>query len=128
MTDTFVVEGSPSAGYIDGLVPDVVAELSRATLGSREHIEAEIDLMTDAVRDFYRMEPDEVMRHISGFTARCTELEIQLHRVEGRYREFKQIRTMQVQKLLDELDRQFRLASRTVELRRQDLEVLRVGA
>lgn len=127
MTETFTVEGTPSAGYIGGLVPDVVSELSRDTLGSREHIQAEIDLMADVVRDFYRMEPDEVMRNISGFTARCTELEIQLHRVEGRYREFKQIRTMQVQKLLDELDRQFKLASRLVELRRQDLDVLRVG-
>lgn len=128
-TDTdwdFTVEGSNAAGYIGGLVPDVIAALSRDQLGSREEVETEIDAMCAATRDFYRMEPDEVMRAISGFSARCTELEIQLYRAEGRYREFSKIRTMQVRVLLAELDRQFKIHSRTVELRRQDLEVLRV--
>lgn len=127
-TDTFTVEGSELAGHIEGLIPEVVSELSREALGSREQVEAEIDAMCAVTRDFYRMEPDEVMRNIAGFSARCTELEVQLHRVEGRNREFKQIRTMQVAKLLLELDRQFKLASRLVELRRQDLEVLRVAS
>ena len=126
--EVFTVEGSNLAGYVEGLVPDVVAELSRDSLGSREQVEAEIDAMCVVVRDFYRMEPDEVMRMISGFSARCTELEIQLYRSEGNYREFSKIRTMQVAKLLAELDRQFKTHSRTVELRRQDLEVLRIGA
>ena len=128
MSEVFVVEGGQTAGFVDGLVPDVVAELSRGALGSREQVEAEIDVMLATIRDFYRMEPDEVMRYCAGFSARATELECHLHRVEGRFREYKQIRTMQVQKLIAELDRQFKIASRLVELRRQDLEVLRVGA
>jgi hypothetical protein len=57
-------------------------------------------------------------------TARCTEMCIHLHRLEGR-REWRQIRTQQVERLLTECDRQFKIASREVELRRQDLEVLR---
>jgi hypothetical protein len=54
-------------------------------------------------------------------TARCTEMCVHLHRLEGK-REWRQIRTQQVERLLAELDRQFRIASREVEIRRQDLE------
>ena len=127
--EIFTVVGSEVAGYVDGAdVPDTLAELSREQLGTRAQVEAEIDAMLVTIRDFYRMEPDEVARFCAGFSARATELEVHLHRVEGRHREYKQIRTMQVAKLLAELDRQFKIASRLVELRRQDLEVLRVGA
>lgn len=127
--DIFVVEGSDTAGYLtEAAVPDALAELSRGQLGTRVQIEAEIDAMLMSVAEFWRMEPDEVMRLISGFSARCTTLEIHLHRVEGRDRQYTRIRTMQVVKLLAELDRQFKTHSRTVELRRQDLEVLRAGA
>ena len=47
-----------------------------------------------------------------------------LHRLEGR-REWRQIRTMQVDRVLTELDRQFKIASREVEVRRQDIELTR---
>ena len=128
--DIFTVAGSEEGGYLalPEVPDDALIVLSRAALGSREQVEAEIDAMLLTMRDFYRMEPDEVARYCAGFSARATQLEIHLHRVEGRDRQYKQIRTMQVAKLLAELDRQFKIASRMVELRRQDLEVLRVGA
>lgn len=121
----FTNEGLEDAGgFIDGLVPEVVADLSEGALISRQHVEDEIDLMLRAVREFWSLEPDQVMRACSALSARSSELYVHLHRIEGR-REWKQIRTMQVDTLLKELDRQFKIHSRIVEVRRQDLDLLR---
>lgn len=118
------MEGTSSVGFVDDLVPEVAAELAWGALVSRQHVEDEIDLMLRAVRGFWDMEPDQVMRMCAAMSARCTELGIHLHRLEGR-REWKQIRTLQVERLLNELDRQFKIASRMLEVRRQDLETSR---
>jgi hypothetical protein len=120
----FTTEGTQEAGFVEDLVPEVVEELAWGTLVDRETVEAEIDLMLRAVRGFWDMEPDQVMRMTSAMSARCTELGIHLHRLEGK-REWKQIRTMQVERLLTELDRQFKVASRMLEVRRQDIETSR---
>lgn len=106
-------------------VPEVAALAAAGTLGSRAQIEGELDAILFTIREFWTQEPDEVMAHIAAITARCTELEVLLHRVEVRDRSYKQIRTMQVQKILDELDRQFKIASRLIEVRRQDMENLK---
>lgn len=122
---TFVVEGSSEAGYVSDLVPSVVEELAWGALISRQHVEDEIDTMLAAVRNFWELEPDQVMKMSSAMSARCTELCVHLHRLEGK-REWRQVRTQQVERLLAELDRQFKLHSRLVEMRRQDLEELRM--
>lgn len=114
------VEGTEDGGYVADLVPEVAQDLSWGALVSKQDVEDEIDLMLRTVREFWNMEPDQVMRTASAFSARCTELSIHLFRLEGR-REWKQVRTMQVDKLISELDRQFKLASRLVEVRRQDI-------
>jgi len=81
--------------------------------------------MLTGLREAYLLEPDQVMRLCSAFSARCTELYIHLHRVEGRDRQWRQVRTQQVERLLAELDRQFKFSSRLVEVRRQDLDLAR---
>ena len=120
----FVVQAT-AAGVAYASVPEVAALAAAGVLGSREQIEGELDGILVVIRDFWTMEPDQVMAHCAALTARLTELEVLLHRVESRDRAYKQIRTMQVQKITDELDRQFRIASRLVEVRRQDIESLR---
>lgn len=114
------VEGTRDQGFVTDLVPEVAAELSVGALVSKQHVEEEIDLMLRTVRSFWQMEPDQVMRMVSALSARATELSVHLHRAEVK-REWRQVRTMQVDKLLLELERQFRIASRMLEVRRQDL-------
>lgn len=109
---------------MDNLVPGVAEQLAWGQLESREAVEHEIDTMLSAIRGFWDMEPDQRFRMSAAMSARCTELAIHLHRLEGR-REWRQIRTMQVERLLAELDRQFKIASREIEVRRQDLEMVR---
>lgn len=120
----YEMAGTEAAGYVDGLVPQVAAELASGTLGSRAAVEEEIDLMLRTVRGFWELEPDQVAKLIQAMAARCTELCIHLHRLEGR-REWKQVRTQQVERLLAELDRQWKLASRLIEVRRQDIDLSR---
>lgn len=121
---SFVVEAT-AAGVAYASVPEVAALAAAGVLGSRDQIEGELDAIMVSIRDFYSMEPDQVMAHCAAMTARLTELEVLLHRVEARDRQFKQIRTMQVQKIAEECERQFKIASRLVEVRRQDIESLR---
>ncbi len=48
-----------------------------------------------------------------------------LHRVEASDRQYTRVRTSQVEKWLADLDRQFRIASRLIEVQRQDLDMSR---
>lgn len=118
------VTGTDEAGFVDDLVPDVAQQLSWGTLVSRESVEHEIDIMLTTLRGFWEMEPDQRMRMISAMSARCTEMSVHLHRLEGN-RQWRQIRTMQVERVMAELDRQWKIASREIEVRRQDIEMTR---
>lgn len=120
----FDVKGTDEVGHVDDLIPEVASQLSWGALVSREAVESEVDVMLTSLRSFWQREPDQRMRMITAMSARCTELAVHLHRLEGR-REWRQIRTMQVDRLLTELDRQFKIASREIEVRRQDLEMVR---
>jgi hypothetical protein len=106
-------------------VMDPIAMLSKPNyLGSRAEIEAELDVVAVAIRAFYCQPPDQAMRQIAAFSARLTELAVLLHRVESQDRQYTRVRTQQVERLLSELDRQFKIASRLVEVMRQDLALL----
>lgn len=94
-------------------------------LGSRAEVEKEIDLIAAAVRLFHMKPADMVMRECSAYTARLTEMCVLLHRVEGTDRMWARIRTMQVQRYLEEMDRQWKTASRLIEVSRQDIEITR---
>lgn len=93
-------------------------------LGPREQVEKELDLIAAAIRRFYALAPDAVMRECSAYTARLTEMCVLLHRIEGSSRQWTRVRTQQVQRFLDECDRQWKTASRLIEVARQDLTVL----
>lgn len=93
-------------------------------LGTREQIQAELDEMAAWVRAFCHKQPDQVMRECAAYCARLTELAVLLHRVEATDRQYVRVRTSQVEKWLAELERQFRVASRLVEVQRQDLALL----
>jgi len=94
-------------------------------LGTRAEVEKELDLIAAAMRTFYAKPADMVMRECSAYTGRLTELAVLLHRREGESRHWTRVRTQQVQRFIDELDRQWKTASRLIEVSRQDLAVMR---
>jgi hypothetical protein len=93
-------------------------------LGTRVEIQEELDGMAAAVRAFHRKQPDQVMKEVAAYAARLTELCVLLTRVEGLDRQYLRVRTQQVERWLAELDRQYRIASRLIEVQRQDLALL----
>lgn len=104
--------------------PMAVAPMGQG-LGTREQIEAELDGVAADIREFWRYEPDQVLRKTAAYSARLTELYVLLNRYEARDRQYTRVRTQQVQIWLNELDRQFKMASRLIEVSRQDLALLR---
>ena len=93
-------------------------------LGDRDEIEKELDLIAAAIRTFHRKQADQVMRECSGYSARLTEMAVLLHRVEGQSRQYTRIRTQQVERFLVEIDRQWKTASRLIEVARQDIALI----
>lgn len=93
-------------------------------LGTRAEIQAELDQIAAAVRQFHARQPDQVMKECAAYGARLTELCVLLHRVEAIDRQYQRVRTQQVERWLTELERQFKIASRLVEVQRQDLALL----
>lgn len=118
------VSGDEEGGFVDAMVPEVAAKLAWGALGSRAKVESEIDLMLDTLRSFWRREPDERLQLLSAMTSRSTQLAIHLHRLEG-IREWRMIRTQQIERLLAECDRQWKTASREIEVRRLDQELMK---
>jgi len=117
--------GSSNMGT-DVYIPFMMAPLGPSGwLGTREEIEHELDGIALAIRTFSAKMPDQIMREVAAYSARLTELAVLLHRVESRDRQYLRIRTQQVERFLAELDRQFKIASRLVEIQRQDLELMR---
>lgn len=120
----FTTEGTAEAGFVSDLVPEIAEQMSWGELISKEHVENEIDIVLRTLRGMWEMEPDQAMRMLAAITARCTELCVHLHRLEGK-REWRQVRTLQVERVILECDRQFKIASRLLEVRRQDMELMR---
>lgn len=119
----------PAVPQVGTSVVAMPAALMQATLrtglGTRAEIEQELDGIALAMRAFAIKQPDQIMRECGAYSARLTELTVLLHRVESQDRQYTRVRTQQVEKFLVELDRQFKIASRLVEMLRQDLELMR---
>ena len=133
MPRAFVEEGRDfkAAPPTDEEIADVLMDPVEAlglpgTLGDRPQIEKELDLVSACIRRFYRLQPDQVMRECSAFSARLTEMQVLLHRQENLGgRQYTRIRTQQVERFLSELERQWKTASRLIEVSRQDIELMR---
>lgn len=97
----------------------------KPALGTKHQIEDEIDEVIMIVKGLHLREPYDVMSICAALSARLTELSVKLHRIETRDNEYFRVRTMQISPMLDEVDRQFKSASRKVEIMRQELEAAR---
>lgn len=86
-------------------------------------VASEIDQYLQSIQAFSRMDPDEVLRLISAVTARLAYLRVQLMR-EGGQRANK-LRTSELDPLMENLDLQFKIASRLLTSRQFDFEVTR---
>ncbi len=121
---TAVSGQAPSMQAVLGALGQMAMLRAAGDLGTREQIQNELDGIAAAIRMFHLKQPDQVMRECGAYGARLTELIVLLHRVESLDRQYTRVRTQQVQTWLSELDRQFKIASRLVEVQRQDIALM----
>ena len=87
---------------------------------SVNQVRAEVD---DAYKDmqmFHQMEPDEIMRRAGGHSARLSYLRVCALRIEDFKREWKDVRTRELEPTLEQLEHQFSIASRLHSVRELD--------
>jgi len=94
------------------------------TVGSSiDLVRQEIDDAFADMREFYTKEPDEVIRLCSGHSARLSELRVRIQRVEDMRREWRNVRTREIEPALEELERQYASASRLHSIRELDFRL-----
>lgn len=88
--------------------------------GSIDSIRGEINDAFADMKTFLNREPDEIMRMTSGHSARLSELRVMCMRIEDFYAPARQLRTRELEPVLEELERQWRNASRLFTVRELD--------
>lgn len=88
--------------------------------GSITSVRGEIDDAAHDMTSFYNREPDEIMRLCSGYSARLSEIRIHIQRIEDFHRQWKNVRTRELEPCLDQLRHQFEVASRRHTARMDD--------
>jgi hypothetical protein len=94
-------------------------------LSTRVGVLLELQGIKAALKTWFDKQPDQVIREASAYSARLTELWTELRLVESHDRQWTQLRTMQVQPLLDEIDRQYRFQTSRIAIMRQDIDLTR---
>ena len=123
-TQRLVTPGSQAAspgGQMLGAIDtsQVIAELG----GSIDSIRVEID---DAFKDmatFLNREPDEIMRMASSHSARLSWVRVQCLRIEDRYRPARDLRTRELEPVIEELAKQWAHGSRLHSVRELDWKI-----
>jgi hypothetical protein len=147
-----VVEGNDEVGYLPTTPPDpaLLAALAHSmaplrpsqpqafhnagpaplptSVGDRASVLLELAGIKAAIRTWYDKQPDEVVREASAYSARLTEVWTELRLLEQYDRQYTQLRTMQVDPVLTEVDRQYKFAQSRIAMARQDLDLIRGGA
>lgn len=108
-----------AAGYQIGQV--------QTSVGTKAEVLLELAGIKAAIRTWFEKQPDEVLREAAAYSARLTELWTELKLLEAADRTLLQIRTMQVQPVLDEIDRQFKFNQSRIAMMRQDLDMATRG-
>jgi precorrin-6B methylase 2 len=89
-------------------------------------LEQELDAMVSDLQGLVdSMLPDEVIQACAAMMARCTEIHMNIVRVEGKNRHLRWVRTQQLTKVMELIEFTYKAASRIVEIRRQDTELSR---
>lgn len=117
------VTRTASPALVGLVVPSDLEAMAYGLLGTPQDVRAEADRIQSHLHALYQMEPDMAMRVLSAYSSRLTEMARLLFRLEVSDRAYARLRTMDVAPLLEEIDRQFKLHSRMLEARAQDMSM-----
>lgn len=88
--------------------------------GSVNSIRAEVDDAFADMKTFKDREPDEIMRLAGGHSARLSEIRVKIMRIEDMHPQWRQIRARDLEPTIEELQRQYQIASRLFAVRQLD--------
>lgn len=88
-------------------------------------LEGEVGAMVATLTSLTDAPPDEMVRTCMAYMGRCTEIWLQLLRLEQTHRQAKTFRVTHLQKVMDLIEFEFKGASRLVEVARQEVELSR---
>ena len=127
------MKGSEETGYLPespidpALLQALATDMAplRTDVDSRTGVLLELAGIKAAIRTWFDKQPDQVLREASAYSARLTELWTELRLLEAHDRQWTQLRTQQVQPILDEIDRQYRFSQSRIAMMRQDIDLAR---
>lgn len=96
-------------------------------VGSIDDVRSEIDDAWGDIREFYQEEPDDVMRMCSGHMARLGEISKDIRRIESSAPALKRLRAQELEHTIDELWKQYQIASRLQSVREMDWKMTAGG-
>lgn len=130
MTRTQLVPATPggqnqpiSAGAARPMTPLDTSVTDPVVGQSIDSVRAEVDDAFADMKTFLNREPDEIMRMAGGHSARLSELRVRVMRIEDFRREWKSVRTRELEPTLEELERQYTIASRLHSVRELDFKM-----
>lgn len=100
-----------------------VTEVHPVIGGSLESVRKEVDDAFADMKTFLNEEPDRIMRIAGGHSARLSELRVRCMRIEDLRREWRDVRTRELEPCLEELERQYTIASRLHSVRELDWKI-----
>jgi hypothetical protein len=118
------LQNQPPAGRTVATASPLATHVWNDTVGgSIDTVRKEIDDAFDDMKTFYQLEPDEIMRMCGGHSARLSEIRVRIQRTEDWNREWRAVRMNEIEPALDELERQYTIASRLHSVRELDYKM-----
>lgn len=113
-------QAPPASAPARGLTPLDTSEVNGVVGGSIDTVRQEVDDAFADMKTFLNREPDEIMRMAGGHSARLSELRVLVMRIEDFRREWRSVRTRELEPTIEELQRQYAIASRLHSVRELD--------
>lgn len=113
-------EAPTSPGQAPRMAPFNTSEFEATIGGSIDTVRQEIDDAFEDMKTFHQLEPDQIMRLAGGQSARLSEIRVRIQRIEDFKREWRNIRTRELEPAIEELANQFTIASRLHSVRELD--------
>jgi DNA repair ATPase RecN len=83
-------------------------------------VRQEVDHAYRSMREYYLMQPDEIMQSCSMHSARLSELRTRIRRIEDLQRQWEPVRIKELEPVLSDLQYQYTIASRLHSVREFD--------
>lgn len=123
VADERLQQQAGQASQVRGFTPLDTSVVDDVVGDSIDGVRREIDDAFADMKTCFNTEPDHAMRLVQGHSARMSELRVRIQRVEDYKREWRNVRVREIEPALEELERQYTIASRLLSARELDWRI-----